>query len=236
MRSRDSNPGPWKARASRRPSLLPSSFLNILSFIGPKPYCGIQLESIHKHSRARRAVGGGRGRGGGTNKKQNSEIDSQFFKDYYNMQEPDCEGLVVNATMKLPERATMNQTLELMISHLHNRTFNIEVYDGSILTAELMLAAEKGLHFSRYKAPPLPTFYPTMAPKDLPPLKTDLRPLIFTAGSILALVTLYVVIRLIKHSVFLRMNKFTKINSNKTRKKVPRADLEQKKPKGKTLF
>lgn len=203
---------------------------------GAKPYCGIEVDNIHKHSRARRAVGGGRGRGSSGNNKKKDKIDSNFFAGYYYNQEPDCDGLAVNVSLKPPTNdLTLNKTLELMLSHLHNRTFDISVYDGSYLTVELILAAEKGNSFRLYTAPkpPLPDrFFPTRV---MPPLETDWRPLIFTAGSIIGLVVLYVFIRLIKHSIFLRMKKFTKINSNKTTKKKLVKVQEEKKSKNPTI-
>lgn len=158
-------------------------------------------------------------------------IESNFFKDYYNVQQPDCDGLMVNATLRPPSK--VNKTLELMISLLYNRTFEIEVYDGRQLTAELIFAAAKGTQFSRYKAPP-PLFFAPRPRENARSLQTDLKPLIFTVGSVLALVVLYVIYRLIKHSVFLRINKFTRINSNKIPKKS-NIHADKTKPEGMAL-
>ena len=193
------------------------------------------MESIHKHSRARRAVGGRRGSSGNTNKKD--KIDTNFFAEYYNPEEPDCDGLAVNVSLRPPANdLTLNKTLELLLSHLRNRTFIISVYDGSYISAELILEAEKGSHFSLYTAPPLPyesRFFPA---KVIPPLETNWMPLALTAGCIIGLVVLYVLIRLVKHSIFLRMKKFTNINSNKTTQTRLVKVQEEKKPKGKGDF
>ena len=177
---------------------------------GQRPYCGVDVETIRAHQRARRSVSG-RVKGKST-KNQKKEGSSNLL--YFGNIDLTCEALSANITVSGKNLTLLKMSLDLLRHLQANNSLIIPLWDRRILYSSFMLSAIDGSSYSLHKAPKTepPAHLPT---KSVPPLEVNLTPMIYAGASIVGLITLCVLWKFIKHSWLLYRKKFTPINSDR---------------------
>lgn len=178
---------------------------------GKSPYCGLDVEEIKAHHRARRLAAGGRSRGGGgSNKKTDDDKNDKNYSNKKNNQwtmDRSCKSLAVNCTVYAGK-----ETLASLRELVKNGSLRVSMWNGDI-SSFLLLSAMNGASYELHKAPTSPP--PTEQAIEIPPLVTDLKPMIYACGATIFFLCLFLMYRCIKHSVLLKLNRFTEINSDK---------------------
>lgn len=175
---------------------------------GQRPFCGVDVEKIREHHRARRLVGG-RMKGKSTKNKNNGGYNS-----YRETVDLTCEALSANITVSGQNLTLLEMSLDLLRHLQANNSLIVHLWDGQRVHSSFMLSAAEGSSYSLHEAPvarsphPLPT-------ESLPPLEVNLTPMIYAGAGILGLVCLCVLWKFIKHSWLLYRKRFTAINSDR---------------------
>lgn len=175
---------------------------------GHWPYCGVDVDNIQAHHRAKRLVGG---RMRGKSSKKNNEQKSQ--NSYREPSYLTCTGLAANITVKGKNLTKLETSLGLLRHLLSNNSLVIPLWDGRSIHPSFMLSAVEGSSYSLYQAPA--TDQPSTPTNELPPIEVDLKPLFYALGGILGLIFLCVFWKFLKHSWLLYRRKFTSINSDR---------------------
>ena len=175
---------------------------------GHWPYCGVDVDNIQAHHRAKRLVGG---RMRGKRSKKNNEQKSQ--NSYREPSYLTCTGLAANITVKGKNLTKLETSLGLLRHLLSNNSLVIPLWDGRSIHPSFMLSAVEGSSYSLYQAPA--TDQPSTPTNELPPIEVDLKPLFYALGGILGLIFLCVFWKFLKHSWLLYRRKFTSINSDR---------------------
>lgn len=175
---------------------------------GHWPYCGVDVDNIQAHHRAKRLVGG---RMRGKSSKKNNEQKSQ--NSYREPSYLTCTGLAANITVKGKNLTKLETSLGLLRHLLSNNSLVIPLWDGRSIHPSFMLSAVEGSSYSLYQAPA--TYQPSTPTNELPPIEVDLKPLFYALGGILGLIFLCVFWKFLKHSWLLYRRKFTPINSDR---------------------
>ncbi|CAH3023132.1 unnamed protein product, partial [Porites evermanni] len=181
---------------------------NIACSTGHWPYCGVDVETIKAHHRAKRLVGG---RMKGKSSKKNNEQKSQ--NSYREPSYLTCTGLAANITVQGKNLTTLETSLGLLRRLLSNNSLVIPLWDGRSIHPSFMLSAVQGSSYSLHQAPA--TDQPLAPTNELPPIEVDLKPLFYALGGILGLIFLCVFWKFLKHSWLLYRRKFTPINSDR---------------------
>lgn len=183
---------------------------------GQRPYCGVDVDTIRAHQRARRLMSG---RFSGKRTK-NKNKESSSYSLYHRNIDLTCEALSANITVSGKNLTLLKMSLDLLKHLQANNSLIIPLWDERVLYSSFMLSAIDGSSYSLHEAPetepppPLPT-------KNVPPLEVNLTPMIYAGASIVGLITLCVLWKFIKHSWLLYRKRFTPINSDRVdRKKV----------------
>ena len=175
---------------------------------GHWPYCGVDVDNIQAHHRAKRLVGG---RMRGKSSKKNNEQKSQ--NSYREPSYLTCTGLAANITVKGKNLTKLETSLGLLRHLLSNNSLVIPLWDGRSIHPSFMLSAVEGSSYSLYQAPA--TDQPSTPTNEPPPIEVDLKPLFYALGGILGLIFLCVFWKFLKHSWLLYRRKFTSINSDR---------------------
>ena len=175
---------------------------------GHWPYCGVDVENIKAHHRAKRLVGG---RMKGKSSKKNNEQKSQ--NSYREPSYLTCTGLTANITVEGKDLTELETSLGLLRHLLSNNSLVIPLWDGRSIHPSFMLSAVEGSSYSLHQAPA--TDQPSTPTNELPPIEVDLKPLFYALGGILGLIFLCVFWKFLKHSWLLYRRKFTPINSDR---------------------
>lgn len=181
---------------------------NIACSTGHWPYCGVDVENIQAHHRAKRLVGG---RMKGKSPKTNNEQKSR--NSYREPSYLTCTGLAANITVEGKNLTKLETSLGLLRHLLSNNSFVIPLRDGRSIHPSFMLSAVQGSSYSLHQAPA--TDQPSTPTNELPPIEVDLKPLFYALGGILGLIFLCVFWKFLKHSWLLYRRKFTPINSDR---------------------
>ena len=181
---------------------------NISCSTGHWPYCGVDVENIQAHHRAKRLVGG---RMKGKSSKKNNEQKSQ--NSYREPSYLTCAGLAANFTVEGKNLTELETSLGLLRHLLSNNSLVIPLPDGRSIHPSFMLSAVQGLLYRFHQAPA--TDQPSTPTNKLPPIEVDLKPLFYALGGILGLILLCVFWKFLKHSWLLYRRKFTPINSDR---------------------
>ena len=175
---------------------------------GQRPFCGVDVEKIRAHHRARRLVGG-RMKGKNTKNKYNGRQRS-----YRETIDLTCEALSANITVFGQDFTLLKMSLGLL-SHLQaNNSLIIPLWDGRSIYSSFMLSAIEESSYSLHEAPTVKSPY-SLPTEDMPPLELNLTPMIYAGAAILGLVFLCILWKFIKHSWLLYRKKFTAINSDR---------------------
>ena len=175
---------------------------------GHWPYCGVDVDNIQAHHRAKRLVGGRMRR---KSSKKNNEQKSQ--NSYREPSYLTCTGLAANITVKGKNLTKLETSLGLLRHLLSNNSLVIPLWDGRSIHPSFMLSAVEGSSYSLYQAPA--TDQPSTPTNEPPPIEVDLKPLFYALGGILGLIFLCVFWKFLKHSWLLYRRKFTPINSDR---------------------
>ena len=175
---------------------------------GHWPYCGVDVENIKAHHRAKRFVGG---RMKGKSSKKNNEQKSQ--NSYREPSYLTCTGLAANITVEGKNLTELETSLGLLRHLLSNNSLVIPLWDGRSIHPSFMLSAVEGSSYRLQQAPA--TEQPSTPTNELPPIEVDLKPLFYALGGILGLIFLCVFWKFLKHSWLLYRRKFTPINSDR---------------------
>ena len=185
---------------------------NIACSTGHWPYCGVDVETIKAHHRAKRLAGG---RMKGKSPKKNNEQKSQ--NSYREPSYLTCTGLAANITVEGKNLTKLETSLGLLRHLLSNNSLVIPLWDGRSIHPSFMLSAVEGSSYSLHQAPA--TDQPLAPTNELPPIEVDLKPLFYALGGILGLIFLCVFWKFLKHSWLLYRRKFTPINSDRVDQK-----------------
>lgn len=196
------------ASLSRIPLVQVTVKANIACSTGHWPYCGVDVEIIQAHHRAKRLVGG---RMKGKSSKKNNEQKSQ--NSYRGSNYLTCTGLAANITVEGRNLTKLETSLGLLRHLLSNNSLVIPLWDGTSIHPSFMLSAVEGSSYSLHQAPA--TDQPSAPTNELPPIEVDLKPLFYALGGIVGLVFLCVFWKFLKHSWLLYRRKFTPINSDR---------------------
>ena len=175
---------------------------------GPRPFCGVDVEDIRAHHRARRLVGG-RMKGKSSSKNKGGSINS-----YRQTIHLTCDALYANIKVYGRNLTLLQMSMELLRYLQSNNSLVIPLWDGRSIYSSFMLSAIDDMSYSLNKAP-------TTAPPPLPPtesmspLEVDLTPMIYAGASIVGLIAMCVLWKFIKHSWLLYRKRFTPINSDR---------------------
>ena len=184
---------------------------NITCKTGQRPYCGVDVEHIRAHHRAKRLALGGRMRGSSSKKKNDGKINNY---SQYGTVELACESFSANITV----HGANASLLESKLNHLRflqkSGTLAIPLWDGHFIYSSFMLSAMKSVSYDFHEAPE-PTQRPKPPTEPMQPIELDLKPLLYAGGAMLGLVLTCVLWKFIKHTWLLKKKKFTSINSDR---------------------
>ncbi|XP_001633509.2 uncharacterized protein LOC5513265 isoform X1 [Nematostella vectensis] len=198
---------------------------------GVQSNCGVDTSIVDSSShRARRAVGGGRARGSSSDDSKKKDSSSNSYSttlQYFTKTLPEdksvpCESLVINATIWEAGGKNIEDVIKQVVDSVKNGSLGIQL-PSEIFKATFIIFATKNssyeLHVSPYiYKPPIPTA------RSIPPLTTNLKPLIYTGGAVLGLISLCVIYQLVKQTFLLRRKKFTDINSDRVNSRKKRVE------------
>ena len=180
---------------------------------GQRPYCGVDVEGISVHHRAKRLAVGGRLNGNSktkTNPKDNSHSSYEYEGISIGVT---CESLSANLTVSGKNVTRLEMSLELLRQRQLNNSLDIPLRDGRVISSSFMLSAMDGSSYILHEAPTPKSVSPTEP--GLPPLTVDIKPIIYAAAAVGGLITLCILWKFIKHSWLLSRKKFTPINSDR---------------------
>ena len=180
---------------------------------GQQPYCGVDVEGIRAHHRAKRLAVGGR-MNGKTKTKQNPKDNSHSSYQYQRSStDVTCDSLSANITVSGQNVTRLEMPLHLLRQLQLNNSLDIPLWDGGVISSSFMLSAMDGTSYSLHEAPTPKSLSPTEP--GLPQLTVDIKPIIYAAAAFGGLITLCIVWKFIKHSWLLSRKKFTPINSDR---------------------
>jgi len=180
---------------------------------GQRPYCGVDVDGIRAHHRAKRLAVGGRMKGK-SKPKQNPKDNSYSSYEYQGSSiDATCGSLSANMTVSGKNVTRLEMSLELLRQLQLNNSLDIPLWDGRVICSSFILSAMDGTSYSLHEAPTPKPISPTTP--GLPPLKVDIKPLIYAAAAFGGLITLCILWKFIKHSWLLSRKKFTPINSDR---------------------
>lgn len=184
---------------------------------GQRPYCGVDVEGIRAHHRAKRLAVGGRMKGKSKSKKNpkdNSYDNSYGYKG--SSIDVTCDSLSANMTVYGKNVTSLEMSLDLLRQLQLNNSLDIPLWDRRVISSSFMLSAMDGTSYSLHEARTPKSLSPT---KGMPPLTVDLKPMIYAAAAFGGLITLCILWKFIKHSWLLSRKKFTPINSDRVDQK-----------------
>ena len=183
---------------------------------GQRPYCGVDVEGIRAHHRAKRLAVGGRMNGKSKNKNNPKDKSYNSYDSYEyqgNSNDATCDSLAANMTVYGKNVTHLEMSLELLRQLQLNNSLDIPLWDGRVISSLFMLSAMDGTSYSLHEAPiPSKPYPPT---EGMPPLTVDITPMIYAAAAFGGMITLCILWKFIKHSWLLSRKKFTPINSDR---------------------
>lgn len=127
--------------------------------------------------------------------------------------------MVANFTITKDASKSLASTIKMITDSVIRGKFELKLWDGSQLKASFMLSKLANSSFVFHRGPEeVSTDTPT---KLVPPIHTNLWPLIYSGIGVFSLIALCILWQCCKQSYLLRKKKYTDINSNRinTRKK-----------------
>lgn len=180
---------------------------------GQRPYCGVDMEGIRAHHRAKRLAVGGRIRGSSKTKANSKDNSHSSYQYQGSSIDARCESFSANITVSGKNATRLEMCLELLQQLQLNNSLDIPLWNGRVISSSFMLSAMDSASYSLHEAPTPKILSPTEP--GLPPLTVDIKPMIYAAAAFGGLITLCILWKFIKHSWLLSRKKFTPINSDR---------------------
>lgn len=143
------------------------------------------------------------------------QVTSYVNSPNINSNQGQCSSMVINATIKKDDSISRSlaNTIKLITDSVNNGNFELKLWDGSQIKASFLLSklynSSYVFHRGHYE---VSTDFPTKA---VPPIHTNLWPLIYSAIGVFSLIALCIMWQCCKQSYLLRKKKYTDINSNR---------------------